>query len=562
MRGSRLAFSPGRAVLGDMHRGMCRSRVVLSLAFTLAAMSAAAGCGGDDDDDGDDGAVGADSGSGEGADAGVDGVDAAPVACATVREDWMVIGTASGEDDYALELPARSASATRWEEVDNEALILDVSGSERGVIGQLVMHQGQALFSYGMSLGRLAAGEQVSVAISTMSAMSATREACVGPAVLTPAAELGDAADGLINAPAFRWPAAKRFDDLPVLVGWSAARRAYQAVYTTEDGGTVEQCGGGSDGIQAEIARWGRACDIEGMFSYGDAPRWGRCTGSTPFSTVTPVLDGTHPIFYYGDGHNRLFESRGGYGETCGGGGPEKADGDLVGWNVENPGNGPELDGDLVITVRPLPVALDPIGYAEFGGRREGLLDSYAPWVYRLTFLELAREDKIDGELSFPLEQYLYVDVHIADVDGSGDRECSLSVSGGFMVRAVTAGGETIEGPQMTQSYAGSGNDWKRLAIPVPAGTTAADIDHLVFDAYDDDGIYLLGLGDAFLVQPDGEAGAVLDYVHQGDLPLAFYVDDDTSSCTGGVNTDGPGGLPYACAGTLVEVDPRAPADP
>ncbi len=528
-----------------------------SFALLFSTISTAAGCGGDGGDGADDGAPAADGSPSASVDGGAQG-DAAAAACVTVREAPVVVAAAAAQDDHALVLPARSASATRWDEVDNEALVLDVIGSERGVIGQLVMHQGQDSFDYGMSVGRLAAGEEVSVVVSPRSAVNATREACVGPARLTSATELGDAGEGLVNAPAFRWPAAKRFDDLPVLVGWSRARKAYQAVYTTEDGGTVENCGGGAEGIRGEIARWGRACDIEGMYSYGESPRWGRCTGNTPFSSVTPVLEGDHPIFYYGDGHNRLFESRGGYGETCGGGAAERSDGDIAGWNVENPGDGPELDGDLVITVRPLPVDLDAIGYAEFGGRREGLPDVYAPWLYRLTFLELAREDKIDGERSFPMEQYLYVDVHVADVGGSGDRECSLQVSGGFMVRVVTAGGEVIEGPQMTASYAGGGNDWKRLAIPLPTPITADDIDHLVFDAYDDDGIYLLGLGDAFLVRPEGESGAALEYLRQGELPLAFYVDDDSSSCPGGVNTDGPGGVPYACADSLVEIDPRA----
>jgi hypothetical protein len=434
--------------------------------------------------------------------------------------------------------------------------VLDVSGSESGVIGQLVLHQGQTAFSYGMALGRLSAGEDVSVRVSPMSAMNATRQACVGPATLTPAADLGEDAAGLVNAPIFRWPFGKRFDDLPVLLGWSSARSDYQAVYITEDGGTVEQCGGGSDGIQAEIARWGRASDIEGIYRYGETPRWGRCTGSSAVSDGSPRFEDAHPIFYYGDGHNRLFESRGGYGDTCGGGAAEKSDGDLTGWNTDNPGDAAELDEGLVITVRPLPVALDALGYGQFGGRREALQDTYAPWIYRLTFLELAREDKLDGERSFPMEQYLYVDVHVADVNGSGDRECAFQVSNGFMVRAVTTDGAIIEGPQMTADYAGEGEQWKRIAFPLPAGTTAADVDHFLFDAYDGDGIYLLGLGDAFLVRPDGPAGAVLEPVHEGVQELTYYVDDDSSGCSGGVNSDGPGGVAYECVEDLVQVTP------
>jgi len=530
---------------------MCRF-VVLSCALLLANGTTGCGSGknaGGGADEGDDGGDGDDGGGDDapGQDAG---------ACITVDDTAAVtIGTAGSEDDHALILPAKAMSATSWDQVDNEALVLDVAAADR-VVGQLVLHQGQTQFDYGMALGRLAAGEEISVRISTLSAMNASRQACVGPATLTAAAELGKEADGLINAPIFRWPVAKRFDDLPVLLGWSATRRDYQAVYITEDGGTVEQCGGGSDGIQAEIARWGRASDIEGVYSYGSTPRWGRCAGSREVRDGAPRFEAAHPVFYYGDGHNRLFESRGGYGDGCGSGSAEKSDGDIAGWNVENPGNGAELDDGLVITIRPLPVSLDAIGYGQFGGRREALQDAYAPWIYRLTFLELAREDKIDGKRSFPLEQYLYVDVHIDDVGGSGDRECAFMVSSGFMLRVVTVDGTTIEGPQMTADYAGGGDDWKRLAIPVPAGFTAADVDHFEFDAYDGDGIYLLGLGDAFLVRPDGTAGAVLEPVHEGVQELAFYVDDDSSGCTDGVNSDGPGGEPYACVANLVEVIP------
>ena len=74
------------------------------------------------------------------------------------------------------------------------------------------------------------------------------------------------------------------------------------------------------------------ACDIEGVYGYGVTPQWERCTGAVAVAAGAPRLEAAHPILYYGDGHNRLFESRGGYGATCGTGGPEQADGDLVGW--------------------------------------------------------------------------------------------------------------------------------------------------------------------------------------------------------------------------------------
>ena len=484
--------------------------------------------------------------------------DAPPAAaCVDVDDSAPVaVATATTADDYALVVTAATASATSWGTVGNEAVVLDVTGSTHGFIGHLVLHQGKTTFTYGMHAGALAAGEPITVKVSTLSANQAVRKACVS-AVLTPGAQLGDAAEGLAHAPIFRWPVQKAFDDIPVVVGWSKARKAYQTVMTNEDGGTTEQCGGGATGIQSEVARWGRASDIEGHYAYGGAaPTWERCTGTVPVTTTALRMENAHPILYSGDGHNRVFESRGGYGQTCGSGLPEKPDGDLAGWNIANPDNSLAGDANNVIVLRPLPVDMDALGYAQFGGRREGLADHDAPWVYRLTALELQRENKVDNDKSLSMSRYLYVDVRVADVGGSGDQYCApLGVSGGFKLRAVTHAGTAIDSAQITADYASNGNhDWKRVAIPLPAGTTAADIDHFVFDAYDDDGIYLTGIGDAFIPQAAGDNNATLDYVRQGETDLAYYVDDDSSSCSGGANTGGPGGKAYPCAGSFVSI--------
>jgi hypothetical protein len=484
------------------------------------------------------------------ADAGISGAR-----CVDLDDsESVVVASADGADDYAFSLPAQTASATRWSEAGNEALVLEVSTLRRGVIGHLVLHQGRTKFDYTMHAGALEAGEAVLVKVSTLSADNAGRQACVGPGRLAAASTLGAFAEGLVHAPIYRWPVQKRFNDIPIVLGWSKARRDFQTVFSNEDGGTVRQCGDGATGIQAEIARWGRAADIEGSFTYGEAPRWQRCTGRLAYSDNQPLLEGDHPQLYYGDGHNRLFEHRGGYGTTCGSGGPEKANGDLAGWNVDNPGTTFAEDVGRVIIFRPLPVELDAIGYDQFVGRREALIDRYAPWLYRLTADELAREGKIDDSKAFGMARYLYVDVRVADVGGWGDSYCSPTVSSGFRLRAITATGAEIDGPQITADYASDGaHDWKRVAIALPADTAAADIVSFQFDAYDDDGIYLTAIGDAFIPQPDGTNGAVLDYVRQGTKALMFYLDDDSSSCSNGVNTSGPDGAAYTCAGGLVD---------
>jgi hypothetical protein len=502
-----------------------------------------------------------DAGSSAGSDGAppmIDGsADAPTTGCSAVNDSMRTrIGTATTADDYALTVTASSVSATSWGEIDNEAVVLEVWGAQRGFIGHLLLHQGQTQFDYKMHLGALAAGEDVLVKVSALTPSNVQRAASVCATSLVAVSTLGAMAAGVQHAPIFMWPPQKAFNDVPMIVGWSAVNSSYQTVMTNEDGGTAMSCGDGATGMQAEIAMWGRSTDIERHYVYSGTPAWERCTGFIDTNTNPLRTEGSHPILYYGDGHNRLFESRGGYGQTCGTGAPEMPDGTIAGWNVSNPGNDPSNDAGLVIVLRPLPVSLDALGYAQFVGRREALADHYAPWVYRLSSLELEREGKIDNVKTFGMSRYLYADVRVSDVGGSGDPYCAPPVSGGFVLRAVTADGTVISGPQITAAYASNGHhDWKRVAIALPAGVTAADIDHFVFDAYNNDGIYLTGLGDVFVATSDGTSnGAQIDYVRQGVMQLQYYVDDDSSGCSGGVNTGGPGGAAYTCVGSDIAI--------
>jgi hypothetical protein len=482
-------------------------------------------------------------------------IDLAVDPCVVLTSAPTVVATAASADDFAFTLDAQSLSQTSWATAGNEAVVLDVLRGQT-FVGHLVLHQGQTLFHYGMQLGALAAGDSIALRVSARSAALATQEARVCAATLTAATALGAAGEGLKHAPVFIWPAAKTFDDLPVVLGWSQTKQQYVIVYTNENGGTTVSCGGGASGMRAEVARWGRGCDIEDVYSYGAAPAWLRCTGETTPSANAPRMEAAHPILYYGDGHNRLFESRAGYGAACGTGAPERADGDLVGWNVQNPGNDAAHDADVSITVRPLPVDLDSIGFVISDGRREGLVDTYAPWLYRITDEELEREGKIDGSKMLPLDRYLYVDVQAADVDGSGDRVCAAAVSKGFVLRVETAGGLTLDGPQMTASYMGGSPAWKRLAIPLDRTYAPSELTGLIFDAYDKDGIYFLTIGDAFMVRASGDNGATLLAVRAGDQSIGVYVDDDSSGCANGSNSDGPGGGAYPCVGGAYSFTP------
>lgn len=472
--------------------------------------------------------------------------------CTTIGDAEVPLATASADGEAILTLDARSSSKTSWAEKGNEAVVLEVRRAGTRV-GHLILHQGSDAFAYGMHLGALKKGDALTIKVSSLTAAKAARSACIAKATIS--APKPDMAEGVAHAPILKWPAQKSFNDAPVLVGWSRKAKGYQLTYTHEDGGTPELCGGGARGMRSEIARWGRGLDMEGGYGYGGEGRFGRCTGTGTPSMLR--MEQSHAILYYGDGHNRLFESRGGYGNKCGTSSDNKSSGDLEGWNKNNPGNEAEKDDPFTIVLRPIPVDGDAIGMDKLGGRREGLVDSYAPWLYRLVDSELKREGKVDEEQTFSMNRYLFVDVYADDVGGSGDETCGPisafpglhRVTGGFRLSAIAKDGKVSKGPQMTADYFSGGTGVKRIAIPLAAGVKASDIAKVTFDAYDDDGIYFLGIGDAFVPRASGTNGATLDYVHKGEMLKAnVYVDDDNSSCTNGKNTKN--GVAYPCAGS------------
>jgi hypothetical protein len=455
-----------------------------------------------------------------------------------------------------LTLEAQAMSKTSWAQKGNEAVVLEILLRGKR-LGHVVLHQGQERFTYAMHAGALAAGDALTVRVSDITPAKPAKSACIAKATLAPPP--AEIAEGVAHAPIVKWPRQKAFDDVPILLGWSKAGKSYQLTYTNENGGTVALCGGGARGMRSEIARWGRGLDMEGVWAYGGAGRFERCDGTVAPAPNAPRMDAQHPILYYGDGHNRVFESRGGYGATCGTGSDKTPDGDIAGWNKDNPGNELDKDDPYTIVIRPVPVDMDAIGVAKYSGRREGIVDTYAPWLYRLVDSELARENKIDNSQTFPMTHYLFVDVYAMDVGGSGDETCgpiSLTpgithVTGGFRLRATAKNGTVSNGPQMTADYFTSGV--KRIAIPLAAGVAAKDIAKITFDAYDDDGIYFVGIGDAFVPQPSGSNGATLDYVNKGMKTANVYVDDGSSGCVAGKNTKD--GVAYPCVGSLFTME-------
>ena len=61
-------------------------------------------------------------------------------------------------------------------------------------------------------------------------------------------------------------------------------------------------------------------------------------------------------------------------------------------------------------------------------------------------------------------------------------------------------GGEMDLAPLGAGKAAGDG-------VPLDAVHVPSDFDQLIFDAYDNDGIYLLGIGDAYKLRQDGPRG-------------------------------------------------------
>src|SRR5882672_8589480 len=106
--------------------------------------------------------------------------------CVALTTTPATIATAGAADEYTLAVEVASDSATSWKDKGNEALVLAVTGKQRGLIGHLIVHQGKAKFTYAMHLGALAAGESIALEVSSLSAAKATRKATACAVQLAP----------------------------------------------------------------------------------------------------------------------------------------------------------------------------------------------------------------------------------------------------------------------------------------------------------------------------------------------------------------------------------------
>jgi hypothetical protein len=471
-------------------------------------------------------------------DTAADAADAAPP-CFTVTDATAVtIATATASGEHVLAFDATTASATSWATAGNEALILEIA-KNGALVTHVILHQGATSFGYGAHTGALAKGDVITARVSSLSAQNAVRSATLCAATLTPSSAMGSLQPAIDNAPIWIWPIQKRFDDVPLVVSWSPG--GYSTFFTNENGGTTELCGGGAKGLEAEIRLWGRACDIESDYSYAQST-FGRCTGSSSGAMLR--FEAAHPFLYHGDGHNRAFEDRSGYSDTCGTSSDNEPDGPLTGWGSSNPD--PKDDSKYAIILRPVPIATSTVAYAFGGAPRERILTKHAPWMFRLAGLETAREGKIDDTQTFAWDRYLHADVYVADVDGTSSSCPITGINGGFRLRGHTTNNVTSSSGEVTSASV-NGEQWKHVSVPLDAVHVSSDFDQLIFDAYDNDGIYLLGIGDAYVLTASGKNGATVSAVRTGAKALAEYVDDDSSGCTNGMSTYNS--QQYPCAG-------------
>ena len=539
------------------HRPVTATAACYFFSALTGIIAAACGSGssvGADEDGGaviaDDGAAGTDgptpfpTDAGEPADAPA---DAAPVCVPITDVADTALLTAGAAGEYVLTLPARSTSKTSWGAAQNEALILEVR-KNGALLAHVVIHQGQAQFAYSMHTGALAKGDVLTARVSTLSAVNAARSAAVcGPSLVT-AASFGAMADAITHAPIYVWPIPKRFDDMPLVVSYARASKEFVSFFTNENGGTTQLCGGGADGLTQEIRLWGRGADIESSYNAGTNV-FERCPNAS--GTGTLRMESAHPFLYYSNGHNNLFEDRSGYGSSCGSSSDNKADGDFPGWG--SAASGPGDDAKYSVVLRPVPFDSDAIAYSLGGAPRERVLSSYAPWFLRLTGLEVGREGKVDNVETFTFDRYLHADVYVADVDGPNFMCPPTLQGGGFVLRSHTKDGATDSAGRIT-TYSCSGQQWKHVSIPLAATHAAADFDQLVFDAYDNDGIYILAIGDVYVLAADRDNGATLGVVRKGAKVLGQYVDDDQSGCVAGMSTYN--GKMYPCVANLYSFAP------
>jgi len=175
-------------------------------------------------------------------------------------------------------------------------------------VSHVVLHQGKDRFTYGIHVGALTAGEELTVRVSPLTAAKATKSACLSSIALTP--DHGSKCGRVrCTRPC---SCGRRGRRSTICRSSSAGRRAGRATSSRTRTRTAAPCAlveAGATGVKSEIARWGRGLDMEGGYSYGGAGSFGRL--SRRGGSALPRLEGAHPVLYYGDGPQPAFrESR------------------------------------------------------------------------------------------------------------------------------------------------------------------------------------------------------------------------------------------------------------
>jgi hypothetical protein len=150
------------------------------------------------------------------------------------------------------------------------------------------------------------------------------------------------------------------------------------------------------------------------------------------------------------------------------------------------------------------------------------------------------------------MEQYFYYDLHATGVDGAGDGFCNTTpVTMGYRLTVITRDGVATTGPRMTRRYFGTSPNTKRQAIALDRIRDPEEVSKLIVTVHDGDGIFLRGLGQAFMVRPKGDNAAKIVPVVPREKPIDAYVDELYAGCVDGeIPLEG---RTYPCVGKTFE---------
>ncbi len=384
---------------------------------------------------------------------------------------WTGTLSAASAGEAAMAVTA-AAPGTSWAEPGHEAAVLS-AWLDGGYVGDIVLFMGAQPHTYPFALGPVTAGEhQVALAVAAGKGAAAPVQVsgvdlrCYGPAYLLYPV--------LRYSPLIYGRPAMLRSDTPLLAYHETTQAAgtttiaYTVIFSNEDGGTSPP------GL---MARWGRVTDIEWVYSVTLDAAGNRIADSIQAGGHrTVVFDGQrrgdHPLLRVATENNM----------------------------VSDAGASDLLFAPLFAEALP---ADSP---------REVVMDLH-PWSYRVMGEERSREGmETPGNAATPNvsdpRNYLYV-TYKARFEPTAGGSCGLRLVALAHDRASGAWYASDHGdPELRVSIDG----WRRIAIELPPGTDAAQLDRLQLHVNGDARCreVIEAVGPVFLLDADYQPGPTL----------------------------------------------------